>query len=140
MRKDDTWHNGQESEWQLLLRFVPGDGHADERESVQRVTEAVQGLSLPLLQTEQICKAVLETLLRAIKSGHQNQPDLPVTVQIWISDACTEKRLRASSSDGEGGEQECRCWGLFLTQKPDDGPPTEIGGPRHLIELFLYEV
>ena len=132
-------HIKQESAWQLLLQFVSLEGPASEHQSVQRVTEAVQKLGLPPPQMERIRRAVMEALRKATKRGHQDQPDLPVTVRVWISDAYTEERSRSSSNDEQGGRQERRGWGFFLIQKQEDGPQASGGGSHHLVELFLYQ-
>jgi hypothetical protein len=132
-------HIKQESAWQLLLQFVSPNGPASEHQSVKRVTEAVQELGLPPPQTEQIEKAVMEALRKATKRGHQDQPDLLVTVRIWISDAYTEERSPSSSNDEQGGRQERRGWGFFLIQKQEDGPQASAGDSHRVIELFLYQ-
>jgi hypothetical protein len=132
-------HIKQESAWQLLLQFVSPDGPASEHQSVKRVTGAVQELGLPPPQMERIQKAAMEALRKATQRGHQDQPDLPVTVRVWISDAYTEERSRFGSNDEQGGRQERRGWGFFLIQKQEDGPQASAGESRHVIELFLYQ-
>jgi anti-sigma regulatory factor (Ser/Thr protein kinase) len=129
----------QGSTWQLLLQFVSPDGPAREHQSVKRVTEAVQELGLSPPQLERIRKAVTEALRKAAKRGHQDQPDLPATVRVWISDAYTEDRSRPSPNDEQGGRQEHRGWGFFLIQKQEDGPQASAEGAHHLVELFLYQ-
>jgi hypothetical protein len=139
MRKDDTWHINQKSTWQLLLQFVSADGPASERESVQRVTEAVQELGLPSSQVEQIGKAVTGVLQKATKRGLQDRPEKPVTVRIWVSDGYTGGRTRSSSHGQGGGRQARGGWGFFVVQKQAEEPQASARGAHHLVELFLYQ-
>jgi len=139
MREDDALHINQGSAWQLLLQFIPPAGPASEHQSVQRVTEAVQELGLPPPQMERIRRAVMEALRKATRRGHQGQPDLPVTVRIWISGAHTDDPSAPNPEAQQSGRRECRGWGFFLIQKQEDGPQASAGGAHQVIELYLYQ-
>jgi len=139
MRTNNALHNGQESTWQLLLQFASADGPAGERESAQRVAEAVRELGLPPSQMERIGKAVMEALRKATRRGHPDQPDRPVTVRVWISDGCTEERSHSGANGRECGRQAGRGWGFFMIQKQEENPQPGAGEAHRLVELFLYQ-
>jgi hypothetical protein len=139
MRKYDTWHTNQESEWQLLLQFIPPAGPAGEPQSVQRITEAMRELGLQPAEVKRIRKAVVETLREATRRGGQEQHDLAVLIQIWISRANAKDHWR-SSPDAEPGDQSGYCaYGFFIIQRQEDDLQASAGNPHHVIELYLYQ-
>jgi len=139
MRKYDTWHTNQESEWQLLLQFIPPAGPTGEPQSVQRITGAMRELGLQPAEVKRIRKAVVETLREATKRGGQEQYDLAVLIRVWISRADARNRWR-SSPDAEPGARPGYCaYGFFIIQRQEDDLQASAGKPHHVIELYLYQ-
>jgi anti-sigma regulatory factor (Ser/Thr protein kinase) len=137
--------------WQTLAEFILPSELESEHRALEKVTEAVQALTLPAMRLERLRTAVAEATLNAIEHGNRYRPDLPVVIRVLVS----EKTLLVRVTDQGGGDpivkpekpnlgaklagqQSLRGWGFFLIEKTMDDTRITSDEAHHTIELFLY--
>ena len=135
----------------ILAEFQLPSDPGNEREVMDRVAEAVEGLDLPGPRLENLKTAVSEAAMNAIEHGNEGNAELPVGVQVLLS----EDDLRVLIRDFGGGQeipeaetpdieaklaglQKPRGWGLFLIQNMVDKMEVTSDEVHHTIELVLY--
>jgi anti-sigma regulatory factor (Ser/Thr protein kinase) len=118
---------------------------------MQQVGEVVQDLSLEPNQVERIKTAVAEATMNAMEHGNKYQPDMPVDIEVRVSDAL----LSICITDMGGSEliptpdtpnleaklegvQSPRGWGLFLIQNMVDKMNIIRDESHHTVELIVY--
>ncbi len=137
--------------WPLLAEFSLASEVGNEREAMQRVSQAVQGLFLSSSLLERLKTAVAEATMNAIEHGNKNRPELPVLIQIRASARALSVRI----TDQGGGQpipepvapdleaklaglQTPRGWGLFLIKNLMDEMHVTSDDTHHTVELILY--
>jgi len=139
--------SGRTSE-RLLADFSVASQPGNERVAMQRVSEAVRPLALPLDKLQRLETAVSETTMNAMEHGNRFQADCPVTVQVVASDtllsvtvvdmggACVGQVAEVPDLDAKlAGLQTPRGWGLFLIKNMVDEVSDERDGDRHTVCL-----
>ena len=135
----------------VLAEFQLPSDPGNEREVMDRVTQAVQGLGLPAPRLENLKTAVSEAAMNAIEHGNQGDASLAVGVQVLLSDDDLRVLIRdfgggqeipeAETPDIEAklaGLQKPRGWGLFLIQNMVDEMQVSSDDLHHTVELVLY--
>ena len=135
----------------VLVEFQLPSDPGNEREVMDRVAEAVQGLDLPAPRLENLKTAVSEAAMNAIEHGNQGDASLAVGVQVLLSDDDLRVLIRdfgggqeipeAETPDIEAklaGLQKPRGWGLFLIQNMVDEMQVSSDDLHHTVELVLY--
>lgn len=137
-------------DWRLLAEFDTPSAEGNEREVMQRVAEAVKGV-LPAARMDALKTAVAETTMNAMEHGNQNNPDLPVHVQVKVA----PKLLSVHITDEGGsapipdnpapdldaklaGMQSPRGWGLFLIKQFVDDMNIVTDEKHHTVELLWH--
>jgi len=136
--------------WSRLERFSVLSRPGGEREVMQAVAEAVAPLDLPPARLERLKTAVAETAMNAIEHGNQNQPDLPVDVEVLASADAVAVRITDQGSGPPASEpvrpdleakiaglQSPRGWGLFLTQNMVDQMNVIRSDTQYTVELVV---
>jgi serine phosphatase RsbU (regulator of sigma subunit)/anti-sigma regulatory factor (Ser/Thr protein kinase) len=135
----------------VLAAFELPSDPGNEREVMDRVAVAVEGIGLEGPRMENLKTAVSEAAMNAIEHGNQGNADLPVGVQVLLS----EEDLRVLITDHGGGKeipesetpdieaklaglQKPRGWGLFLIQNMVDEMAVTNDDVHHTVELVLY--
>jgi serine phosphatase RsbU (regulator of sigma subunit)/anti-sigma regulatory factor (Ser/Thr protein kinase) len=135
----------------ILAEFELPSSAGNEREVMDRVAAAVEGLGLPGPRMENLKTAVSEAAMNAIEHGNKGDADLNVGVQVLVS----PEDLRVLITDHGGGTeipeaeapdieaklaglQKPRGWGLFLIQNMVDELEISSDDKHHTIELVLY--
>jgi serine phosphatase RsbU (regulator of sigma subunit)/anti-sigma regulatory factor (Ser/Thr protein kinase) len=139
------------SQIKVLAEFSLPSNIGNEREVMDRVAAAVEGIGLPGSRLENLKTAVSEAAMNAIEHGNEGQPDVPVGVQVLLSsedlrvlitDQGGEKEIpEAETPDIEAklaGLQKPRGWGLFLIQNMVDEMEVSNEAGNHTVELVLY--
>jgi hypothetical protein len=106
---------------QLLAEFTAVGESDGNRQLLNQVTEAVQGLGLQPVQRERIQQALSATFAREVQKK-EVAAFYGLRIRIWV--------VRVDAP--------CHGWGFFLVEKDSNArggsPPAE-----HLVELFLYQ-
>ena len=135
----------------VLAEFQLPSALGNEREVMDRVAEAVKSLDLPAPRLENLKTAVSEAAMNAIEHGNEGKAELPVGVQVLLS----EDDLRVLIRDFGGGQeipdaqtpdieaklaglQKPRGWGLFLIRNMVDEMEVTGDDVHHTVELVLY--
>ncbi len=146
--------NGQRSQaaqdWQTIIEFVIPSEPGNERQAMEEVATAVQGLNFPAGRLEKLKTAVAEATMNAMEHGNQYQADLPVQLEVLVSDKAVAVRI---TDQGEGqsipetempdleaklaGLQTARGWGLFLIQNMVDEMNIINDETNHTVELIV---
>ncbi len=134
----------------ILLEFELPSAPGNERMAMQRVGDAIAHLDLDTSRMEKVKTAVAEATMNAIEHGNKNDPDLPTTIQVTVSDA--ELRIRITDHGGGAeipeetapdidlklaGEQTPRGWGLFLIKNMVDEMHVTSDEVHHTVELVV---
>jgi anti-sigma regulatory factor (Ser/Thr protein kinase) len=136
--------------WQLLGEWKVASAPGNERQAMQQVAEAVQGLALPPDRLEKLKTAVAEATMNAMEHGNHYRPDAPVAIQVMTGG----KQLIVRITDQGGGQeipavdtpdldlklagaQSPRGWGLFLIQHMVDEMNVSGDESHHTVELVL---
>ena len=133
---------------ELSIPSEPGN----ERRATEEVARAVSELGLPQRTLERLKTAVAEATMNAMEHGNRYNPEVPVTIQVWL----LEERLLVRIIDrGSGpppslntevpdleakleGMQTPRGWGLFLIQNMVDELRVSGNPDHHTIELVMH--
>jgi anti-sigma regulatory factor (Ser/Thr protein kinase) len=134
----------------VLAKFSLPSQPGNEREAMERVAAAVDGLSLPQKQVDRLKTAVAEATMNAMEHGNKYQIDVPVEVEVKtdgkellvsICDCGGDKAIPESKEPDLDakliGEQSPRGWGLFLIKKMVDDMRISTDGKHHIVELVL---
>jgi anti-sigma regulatory factor (Ser/Thr protein kinase) len=116
-----------------------------------RVAEAVALLDLPAARLERLKTAVSEAAMNAIEYGSQNDPAIPVEIEVWVTDddllvSLSDRGLSGPIPDPEqpdleaklAGEQKPRGWGLFLIKHMVDAMEVATEGASQVVTLTLH--
>lgn len=135
----------------VLAEFQLPSDPGNEREVMDRVAEAVEGLDLPGPRLENLKTAVSEAAMNAIEHGNKGDAEVPVGVQVLLSEDDLRVLIRdfgggteipeAETPDIEAklaGLQKPRGWGLFLIQNMVDEMEVTSDDTHHTVELVLY--
>jgi anti-sigma regulatory factor (Ser/Thr protein kinase) len=149
-RASPTLSIDQEPEARLLAEFTMSSEPGNEREAIDRVTAAVQGLALSPARLERLKTAVGEATMNAIEHGNENCRDRPVAVQVCVAGGCLHVRI---TDQGTGrsipepetpdlgakvaGLQTPRGWGLFLINSMVDELRATSDEGHHTLELIV---
>jgi serine phosphatase RsbU (regulator of sigma subunit)/anti-sigma regulatory factor (Ser/Thr protein kinase) len=136
--------------WRTLGQWTLPSEPGNERQAMELVAEAVQGLNISPKRLEALKTAVAEATLNAMEHGNHYQPDVPVSIVL----RCSETAISLSISDQGGSQpipepevpdleaklaelQTPRGWGLFLIKKLVDEMHTTSDETHHTIELIV---
>jgi serine phosphatase RsbU (regulator of sigma subunit)/anti-sigma regulatory factor (Ser/Thr protein kinase) len=135
----------------LLADFSVPSQSGSERYAMEQVVQAVQPLHIAPARLERLKTAVVEATMNAIEHGNESRPDVPVNVQILLSDAGLRVRITDHGSGAPipepeapdleaklSGLQTPRGWGLFLIKNMVDEVQVSSDALHHTIELILY--
>jgi serine phosphatase RsbU (regulator of sigma subunit)/anti-sigma regulatory factor (Ser/Thr protein kinase) len=143
--------SGRNGNGRVLAAFELPSNPGNEREVMDRVAVAVEGIGLEGPRMENLKTAVSEAAMNAIEHGNKGNAELPVGVQVLLS----EEDLRVLITDHGGGQeipesetpdieaklaglQKPRGWGLFLIQNMVDEMAVTSDEVHHTVELVLY--
>jgi serine phosphatase RsbU (regulator of sigma subunit)/anti-sigma regulatory factor (Ser/Thr protein kinase) len=135
----------------VLTDFQLPSNPGNDREAMDRVAVAAQGLGLPEKQLNRLKTAVSEATMNAIEHGNGNDPSLPVTIQLLERAGEVAVRITdcgpgpSGDSDPEepdllaklDGLQTPRGWGLFLIKNMVDELHVFGDDRSHTLELIL---
>jgi serine phosphatase RsbU (regulator of sigma subunit)/anti-sigma regulatory factor (Ser/Thr protein kinase) len=134
----------------LLTLSLPGES-GNERIAMTRVGEAVASLDLPAARLERLKTAVSEATMNAIEYGSQNDPTIPVQIEVWVTDddlfvSIADRGLSGPIPDAEepdleaklAGDQKPRGWGLFLIKHMVDAMEIVTEGATQTVILTLH--
>jgi anti-sigma regulatory factor (Ser/Thr protein kinase) len=141
--------------WCTLAEFSVPSASGHERQAMDRVALAVEGLGLSPERLERLKTAVAEAVLNAMEHGNQYRPKLPVTIRVLASheeravsvqvthpaQASRQPLPEPETPDLDAklsGRQSPRGWGFFLIKKMVDGVHVADDDAHHTVELFLY--
>jgi anti-sigma regulatory factor (Ser/Thr protein kinase) len=133
---------------ELSLPSEPGN----ERRATEEVARAVSGLGLPERTLERLKTAVAEATMNAMEHGNHYRPEVPVELQVLVTDHDLLVRITDSGSgpppkehgdtpDLEAkleGIQTPRGWGLFLIKSMVDEMNITGDEGHHTVELVVH--
>ena len=130
---------------ELSIPSEPGN----ERKAAEEVARAVSGLGLPKRTLRRFKTAVSEAALNAMEHGNHYQAELPVLIEVSVSEADLSVKV---TDEGSGppafhsktpdieakleGEQSLRGWGLFLIKNLVDDMNVTGDEHHHTVELI----
>ena len=131
---------------ELSIPSEPGN----ERRATEEVTRAVSGLALPESTLDRLKIAVAEATLNAMEHGNHFRAELPVLIEVSVSEAdlsvkITDEGSGSPTFDAETpdleakleGLQTPRGWGLFLIKNMVDDMRVSGNPDHHTIELII---
>jgi serine phosphatase RsbU (regulator of sigma subunit)/anti-sigma regulatory factor (Ser/Thr protein kinase) len=136
---------------EISLDFTIPSAPGNERLAMQRVADAITVLQLDATRLERVKTAVAEATMNAIEHGNNNDPDLPVAIE--LSATSDELRIRITDHGGGAeipaetapdldlklaGEQTPRGWGLFLIKNMVDEMHVTSDDVHHTVELVVH--
>ena len=135
----------------VLTDFQLPSNPGNDREAMDRVATAAQGLNLPEKQLNRLKTAVSEATMNAIEHGNGNDPSLPVTIQLLERPNEVAVRITDCGPGPSGdlepeepdllakldGLQTPRGWGLFLIKNMVDELHVFGDDSSHTLELIL---
>jgi serine phosphatase RsbU (regulator of sigma subunit)/anti-sigma regulatory factor (Ser/Thr protein kinase) len=134
----------------LLSLSLPGEP-GNERAAMARVAEAIAPLGLEPARLERLKTAVSEAAMNAIEYGSQNDPAIPVEIEVWVAQgdllvSIRDRGLSGPIPDAEqpdleaklAGEQKPRGWGLFLIKHMVDAMEIVTEGEAQTVILTLH--
>jgi anti-sigma regulatory factor (Ser/Thr protein kinase) len=149
MRSDAAGNNRDR---RILTDFTLPSDPGNERRAMERVAEAVSWLGLPEKTLARLKTAVAEATMNAMEHGNAYDPEVPVKIQVFSSDA--ELFVRITDQGGSpvsdlakgvpdleaklAGTQTPRGWGLFLIQNMVDEVRVSGSQKHHTIELVMH--
>ena len=123
----------------------------NERLAMEEVAAVVSGLGLPEKTLEKLKTAVAEAALNAMEHGNHYQAELPVFIEVSVSDTDLSVKI---TDEGSGppsfhsetpdleaklkGVQTPRGWGLFLIKHMVDEMRVSGDEAHHTIELIMH--
>ncbi|MDQ3863939.1 MAG: ATP-binding protein [Actinomycetota bacterium] len=132
---------------QLSIPSEPGN----ERRAAEEVARAVSGLGLPEKTLRRFRTAVAEATLNAMEHGNRYRAELPVLIEVSVSEAKLSVKI---TDEGSGppafhsetpdieakleGMQTLRGWGLFLIRNLVDDMNVTADEHHHTVELILH--
>jgi anti-sigma regulatory factor (Ser/Thr protein kinase) len=132
---------------ELSIPSEPGN----ERRATEEVARAVSGLELPERTLQRLKTAVAEATLNAMEHGNHYRAELPVLIEVSVSEADLSVKI---TDEGSGppifhsetpdleakleGMQTPRGWGLFLIRNMVDEMNVTGDEHHHTIELILH--
>jgi serine phosphatase RsbU (regulator of sigma subunit)/anti-sigma regulatory factor (Ser/Thr protein kinase) len=145
-----TVEEPEEPGWRTLLEFELPSEPGNERQAMERVAEAVQGLGLSPVRLERLNTAVAEATMNAMEHGNEYKADLPVSLRVAASTAAVSVRITDHGgledvSEPEipdleaklAGLQSPRGWGLFLIKEMVDEFNVTSDEEHDTIELVV---
>jgi serine phosphatase RsbU (regulator of sigma subunit)/anti-sigma regulatory factor (Ser/Thr protein kinase) len=131
----------------FTLRSEPGN----ELEAMQRVADAVSGVGLTQRTVERLKTAVAEAVMNATEHGNRDRAELPVGLQVLLSDDDLRVRVtdrgRGLPADATehpvleeklAGDQSSRGWGIFLIDHMVDEVHHTTTADGHVVELVVH--
>jgi anti-sigma regulatory factor (Ser/Thr protein kinase) len=131
---------------ELSIPSEPGN----ERRAAEEVARVVSGLGLPERTLRRFKTAVAEATLNAMEHGNRYRAELPVLIEVSVSEAEISVKItdegsgppafRSETPDIEAkleGEQSLRGWGLFLIRNLVDDMNVTGDEHHHTIELII---
>jgi serine phosphatase RsbU (regulator of sigma subunit)/anti-sigma regulatory factor (Ser/Thr protein kinase) len=138
------------SERRLLAFSLPGAA-GNERVAMDRVAAAVAEVGLEPARLERLKTAVSETAMNAIEYGSGSSPDVPVEIEVTVTDRdlvvrVTDRALAGAIPTTEepdidaklAGLQKPRGWGLFLIQNMVDEVEVTPGDGSQTVTLTMH--
>jgi serine phosphatase RsbU (regulator of sigma subunit)/anti-sigma regulatory factor (Ser/Thr protein kinase) len=135
----------------VLLRLSLSGEPGNERVAMDRVAEAVAGLGIPPARLERLKTAVSEAAMNAIEYGSQNDPTIPIDVEVSVAGSDLLVRITDRGLGGPlgateepdlekklAGEQKSRGWGLFLIRNMVDAMEVATHGTGQTVTLTLH--
>jgi serine phosphatase RsbU (regulator of sigma subunit)/anti-sigma regulatory factor (Ser/Thr protein kinase) len=145
-----TTKTAKGSEWRKLLEFELPSEPGNERQAMERVAGAVDGLGLPADRLERLKTAVAEATMNAMEHGNQYNPDLPATIRVDASKSAIAVKITDHGGGDEivepeapdlesklAGLQSPRGWGLFLIREMVDELSVSNDDIHHTIRLVM---
>lgn len=146
-RKSDEPQGGQ---WRTLAEFAVPSAQGNERQAMERVAEAMEGIKLSPDRVQKLKTAVAEATMNAMEHGNRYQSELPVSIRLLASDSSVVARISDQGGGGAipqpetpdleaklAGEQTPRGWGLFLIKNMVDEMNVYSEEGHHTIELIM---
>lgn len=135
---------------EVITSFSVPSLEGNERLAIERVVEAVDSLGLQPSMLEKLKTAVGETVMNAIEHGNHGDPELPVGVEVLVSEEKLKVRVTDKGGDYDipdavtpdleaklAGEQTPRGWGLFLIGQMVDEVSRARENGHHIVELVM---
>ncbi len=132
---------------ELSIPSEPGN----ERRATEEVARAVSGLGLPERTLQRLKTAVAEATLNAMEHGNRYRAELPVLIEVSVSEADLSVKITDEGSgppafDSETpdleakleGVQTPRGWGLFLIKSMVDEMSVTGDEHHHTVELVMH--
>jgi len=135
-----------------LADFSVPSEPGNERLAMETVAETVANLGFPGENLERLKTAVAEATMNAMEHGNGYRPEVPVELQVLVTDRDLLVRITDRGSgpppkeDGDApdleakleGMQTARGWGLFLIKSMVDEMNITGDEGHHTLELVVH--
>ena len=135
-----------------LAAFSVPSEPGNERLAMETVAESAKGLGFSGENLERLKTAVAEATMNAMEHGNHYRPELPVELQVLVTDQDLLVRITDRGSgpppkeDAEApdllakleGVQTPRGWGLFLIKSMVDEMNITGDEGHHMVELVVH--
>ena len=143
--------DGNGSDTQIVADFTLPSQPGNERKAMERVVKSLKDLAIAKPKLERLKTAVSEATMNAMEHGNSYKADLPVTIQVAVSETAVAVQItdhgggeaipEAGTPDLEAklsGEQKARGWGLFLIKNMVDEMKVVSDDVHHTVELIFH--
>jgi serine/threonine-protein kinase RsbW len=134
-----------------LAEFSVPSEPGNERQAMEAVADVIKDLGLTQQRLERFKTAVAEATLNAMEHGNDYRAELPVLIEVSVSDTQLSVKI---TDEGSGppafhsetpdleaklkGMQTPRGWGLFLIKNMVDDMEVTGDEHHHTVELILH--
>jgi anti-sigma regulatory factor (Ser/Thr protein kinase) len=136
----------------VLADFTLPSEPGNERLAMEKVADAVKGLSLSKQRLDRLKTAVAEATMNAMEHGNKYRAEVPVEIMVLVEDRNLMVRITDRGSGpppSQGGDapdleaklegmQTPRGWGLFLIKSMVDEMSITGDDGHHTIELVVH--
>lgn len=122
----------------------------NERSARDEAARIAAALGMDAGRIERLKTAVAEAVMNAMEHGNHYQADLPVDIEIWVTDEHLSVLITDQGANQPiptqthpdleaklAGEQSPRGWGLFLIENMVDELKVTQDDRRHTMELIF---
>lgn len=136
---------------ETLARFELPSKPGNERQAMERISEIIAPLGLPVAKTDRLKTAVAEATMNAMEHGNKYSEDKPVLVEVYrkvdiLTVSITDHGGNQAIPEAEvpdltaklAGQQSPRGWGLFLIQNMVDELQVVSDDVHHTVNLVIH--
>lgn len=138
MTKNSTTNTGQDTAWDLIAEFTPGDDPDFEESLTSQVVEAIRELEIDPAVLSRVRKRMRESIRTVERKRKDAWSNSLLTVRVWVRRSGAGRPVGPVPDPVQVDRPDCCGWGFFLVEKKVGASQHSQPALHYLIELFLY--